>query len=245
VVLQYDSRSPGLPTSSGFTHFAAEIPDSAAPGARYHRVTVIGLMAANAPWRVLLSIRTAARIAHPAYITFINTYLFRVAPGASEVHAARALSDALDASTTGITVQSLDHGDQNGITAVFTLFLGGDLALGLLFGALAIGVISGRSVVERRQQIGMVRALGFSRGLVRRAFLLEASGVITLGLVIGAVLALWLAAQVAQLTGQDIPLPLGPIALILAGSYVVAVLSTVWPARQAARLPPAEALRYE
>jgi putative ABC transport system permease protein len=106
-------------------------------------------------------------------------------------------------------VQALDHATFNGITAVFTIFLGGYLALGLIFGAFAIGVIASRAVVERRQQIGMLRALGFSRGLVRSSFLLEASFVIATSLITGAALALWLAYQVAKATYQNFPLPVG------------------------------------
>ncbi|GCE20112.1 FtsX-like permease family protein [Dictyobacter kobayashii] len=205
VLLQYDPHIVGLPAASGFTPFTAEIPDSAAPSAHFHQATVIGLMPANAPWRVLLSINTARRIAQPPYIAFLSTYLFRLQPGANEARAAQDLNGFLDASSRGITVQSLDQGSSNQVTGVLTLLLGSDLALGLLFGALAISVITSRAVVERRQQIGMLRALGFTRSLVWRSFLLEACFVIATGLLIGATLALFLAYQIARATYQDFP----------------------------------------
>jgi putative ABC transport system permease protein len=41
------------------------------------------------------------------------------------------------------------------------------MALGLIVGVAALGVISARSVVERRQQIGVLRAVGFRRGMVQ------------------------------------------------------------------------------
>ena len=59
--------------------------------------------------------------------------------------------------------------------------------------------------------------------------------VITLSLAIGCTLALWLAYQIARVTYHDFPLPLGPIALILLGSFLAAFVSTVLPARQAAQ----------
>ncbi|HVA92396.1 MAG TPA: FtsX-like permease family protein [Chloroflexota bacterium] len=245
IVLQYDARVGSLPTSSGFTPFGAEIPDRADYPAHFHRVTVIGLMPASTSWRVLMSVTTAGRIVHPPDITFINTYLFRLRPGVSEAGAAHALDQILKTAQRGIAVQSLDQASLNGITAALTLFLSGDLALGLVFGALAIGVIAGRAVVERRQQIGMLRALGFPRALVRRAFLVEYGFVVVISLAVGAALALWLASRVARASYQDFPLPMVPIILILLGSFLVAILSTVLPARRAARLPPAEALRYE
>jgi ABC-type antimicrobial peptide transport system permease subunit len=106
-------------------------------------------------------------------------------------------------------------------------------------------VITSRAVVERRQQIGMLRALGFSSSLVWRSFLLEACFVIAVGLLVGTALALWLAYQIARATYQDFPLPLFPVALILLSAFLAALACTILPARQAARLYPAEALRYE
>ena len=245
AVLQYDAHVVGMPASPGFRPFTAEVPDSSTPTAHYHPVTVIGLVPASTPWRVLLSTGTARGIVQPPYITFLSTYLFRLQPGMDETRAAQDLNNFLDASSRGISVQSLDQGSLNGVTGVFTLLLGSDLALGLLFGALAISVITSRAVVERRQQIGMLRALGFSGSLVWRSFLLEACFVIAVGMLVGTALALWLAYQIARATYQDFPLPLFPVALILLSAFLAALACTVLPARQAARLYPAEALRYE
>lgn len=55
----------------------------------------------------------------------------------------------------------------------FNRLIQGFMGLGLIVGVAALGVISARSVVERRQQIGMLRAIGFRRSMVRDAFLLE------------------------------------------------------------------------
>ncbi len=245
AVLQYDAHVVGMPASSGFAPFTAEIPDSSTPTAHYHPVRVIGLVAASTPWRVLLSTGTARGIVQPPYITFLSIYLFRLQPGVHETQAAQDLNSFLDANSRGIAIQSLDQGSINAVTGVFTLLLGSDLALGLLFGALAISVITSRAVVERRQQIGMLRALGFSRSLVWRSFLLEACFVIAVGLLVGTALALWLAYQIARATYQDFPLPLFPVVLILLSAFLAALACTVLPARQAALLYPAEALRYE
>jgi ABC-type antimicrobial peptide transport system permease subunit len=235
----------GLPASSGFTPFTAEIPNNSTPTASYHQVTVIGLMPANTPWRVLVSLGTARSITSPPYIEFLSTYLFRLRPGINETQAAQDLNRFLGAASRGITIQSLDQGSINGVTQVFTLLLAGDLALGLLFGALAISVITSRAVVERRQQIGMLRALGFSSSLVWRSFLLEACFVIAVGLLTGGALAMFLGYQIARVTYQDFPLPLRPVAAILLSAFLMALACTLVPARKAAHLSPAEALRYE
>jgi hypothetical protein len=245
VVLQYDSQISALPMHSGFTPFSIGIPDNAtAAKAHYHQATVIGLMPASTPWRVLTSLRTADAIARPPS-TFLNTYLFRLRPSVTEARAVLDLSRAVQSDTLGITIQSLDQGSVNEATAVLTIFLVSYLALGLGFGALAIGVITSRAVVERRQQIGMLRALGFSRLLVWRAFLLESSFTIFLSLLVGTALAIWLAYQVALVTYQHFPFPIGPVVLIVIGSFLIALVSTIIPTRRAAKLHPAEALRYE
>ena len=58
--------------------------------------------------------------------------------------------------------------------AFFRLFTG-FMALGLFVGVAALGVISTRAVVERRQQIGVLRAIGYKRGMITLSFLLESS----------------------------------------------------------------------
>jgi putative ABC transport system permease protein len=67
------------------------------------------------------------------------------------------------------------------------------MGLGLLVGIAALGVIAIRSVVERRQQIGVLRAIGFKRGMVQLGFLIESSFIAALGIAIGASLGVVLA----------------------------------------------------
>jgi putative ABC transport system permease protein len=246
AVLTYNPQITALPTQNGFVPFTAWIPETAGAKAVTQPVTIIGMVPASVHWPTLyLSTQTALAVAHIPYSDFLTQYLFRLKPGVSEVQAASDLSRALQIAQTGVFIQSLDNTGSAGITLVLTLLLSGYLALGLLFGALALGVIAGRAVVERRQQIGMMRALGFSRALVRRSFLLESGCVIALSVGVGTLLALWMAFRVAQANYLDVPLPLFPIVCILLGCMVVTGASVLFPARQAARISPAEALRYE
>jgi putative ABC transport system permease protein len=124
------------------------------------------------------------------------------------------------------------------------------MALGLVVGIAALGVIATRSVVERRQQIGMLRALGFQRRMVRNSFLLESSFVAVLGTLIGAVLGLSLAYQLVNYFIKTAPglhfvIPWVELVLIVVGAYAASLLTTYLPARQASQVFPAEALRYE
>ena len=72
----------------------------------------------------------------------------------------------------------------------FMYVMQGFMGLGLIVGIAAVGVIAFRAVVERRQQIGMLRALGFQRGMVQSAFVIESAIVVVLGALAGAVFGL-------------------------------------------------------
>ena len=72
----------------------------------------------------------------------------------------------------------------------FTNLLLAFMSLGLVVGIAALGVVSARAVVERRHQIGVLRAIGYSRGMVQLSFLLESSFIALLGIGLGLVLGL-------------------------------------------------------
>ena len=124
------------------------------------------------------------------------------------------------------------------------------LTVGLVVGVAALGVISTRAVVERRQQIGMLRALGFQRKMVSWVFLIESSFVALLGIGLGVGLALIPASQIiadmaAEIPGISFQVPWREIIFVSGLAYGMALLTTWLPAVQASRVKPAEALRYE
>ena len=133
---------------------------------------------------------------------------------------------------------------QSSILALFQGFIG----IGLVAGLAALGVIALRAVVERRQQIGVLRAIGFQARLVGVELLLEMGFISLLGLGLGTVLALGLAWRLfAEGTFGEIDMyvPLGTVLPMLIGAFVASLILTYFPARQAARTTIAEALRYE
>ena len=105
------------------------------------------------------------------------------------------------------------------------------------------------AVVERRQQIGVLRAIGFSRGMVQNVFLFEGIFVSGLATLIGYGLALTFAynlyLQVAADQGLAF-LPPWPALIGIGVAIIVASLLTAWlPARATSKVVIAEALRYE
>jgi putative ABC transport system permease protein len=126
----------------------------------------------------------------------------------------------------------------------------GFLGMGFASGIAALGVIGMRSVAERRQQIGMLRALGLSRRAVQTTFLLEGSVVAVLGITVGAVVGLVLARNVVAFLARDFTqltliVPWWQVLTLAGAAYSAALISALAVAWQAGRVAPAEALRYE
>jgi putative ABC transport system permease protein len=126
------------------------------------------------------------------------------------------------------------------------------MGLGLIVGVAALGVISARAVVERRQQIGVMRAIGFRREMVQAAFLLESSFVALTAIVVGTALGLLLSWNIIddqrqQPSWENLTLyvPWINLLIIFVVVYAVALVATLAPAVRASRIRPAEALRYQ
>jgi putative ABC transport system permease protein len=126
------------------------------------------------------------------------------------------------------------------------------MGLGLLVGIAAVGVIAFRAVVERRQQIGVMRAIGYTRAQVALSFVLESSLLSLLGVTSG--IALGLALTQRLLFGDAFDFGFKPttfyvewlqIAVAAIFCVVAAVVMTLIPAARAASVPVAETMRYE
>jgi putative ABC transport system permease protein len=127
-------------------------------------------------------------------------------------------------------------------TAFTGLFLGLG-AVALLVGGLGIANVMLMAVLERRNEIGLRRALGATRGHIVGQFLAEAVLLAGFGGVIGAVLGALIAAAYASSQGWLIALPIVGLAVGIAVAGAVGGLAGIYPAFRAANTPPTEALR--
>lgn len=140
--------------------------------------------------------------------------------------------------------------------AVLDLFLGifGSLALAVA----ALGIVNTlvMAILERRHEIGIMKALGASDGDVKRLFFAEAAGMGITGGLIGVALGWALGRAInfganVYLERQQLPpetlwsVPWWLVAGALVFSIIVTLLSGVFPASRAASLDPVQALRYE
>jgi ABC-type antimicrobial peptide transport system permease subunit len=121
----------------------------------------------------------------------------------------------------------------------FFAVLAGLLAAVGLYGVMSYGV------TRRRNEIGIRMALGANAWAVLQLILIEAAGLVAIGIVVGAVLA-YGAARAASalffnLNPGDVPTMLSAIALLT----MVAAVAAAIPARRAAMLQPTEALKED
>ena len=169
---------------------------------------------------------------------------------------------AADATAKGIESTLLERGvqaqsipkiidDAAGQSGAFQLLFEGFMGLGLIVGIAALGVIAFRTVVERRQQIGMLRAIGYTRRLIGLSFFLESSFIaltgIAMGVLLGSALSYNLLTSPEFTEGAEIDFQVPWLRLVLIGviAYGASALMTLIPSRSASRVVPAEALRYE
>ncbi|MFP7366634.1 FtsX-like permease family protein [Corynebacterium callunae] len=121
------------------------------------------------------------------------------------------------------------------------------LALSVIVAIIGIINTLALNVIERRQEIGMLRAVGVKRGQVRTMITLESVQIAIYGAVVGIAIGLglgWAFVTVMSGEGLDaaVSVPWDQIGLMLVGSAVVGVIAALWPASRASRTPPLEAI---
>ena len=89
-------------------------------------------------------------------------------------------------------------------TIMINTLLQGFMALGLVVGIASLGVVAARAVVERRKEIGVLRAIGFQKGMVQSAFLLESSFVALLGIGMGVALGFGIAPGIISSMKEEV-----------------------------------------
>src|SRR5215216_3234262 len=217
---------------------------------RTRELRVIGVLESSASFagQIVTSQKTLEGLAGRPVPS--QSYYFDLADGTNAAATARTLEKdfAQNGLQTELTAEVIR--DSDATRRIVFLLLRGFMGLGLVVGICALGVITARSVVERRQQIGMMRALGFQKGQVRFAFLIESSFVALLGLGFGVALGLAFSGTLIDniregFPGMEYRVPWSALVLVIVVGYAASLVTTYLPARRASKVYPAEALRYE
>jgi putative ABC transport system permease protein len=214
---------------------------------------VIGVLSDQAPL-ALAGITTSQETLRRAFGDRVRptVFYFDLAEGVDPRAEARQLEAAF--LSHGLEADALEEllEDAVGASWTFNRLIQGFMGLGLVVGVAALGVISARAVVERRQQIGILRAIGFRKRAIQLSFLVEASFIaltaIVVGTLFGLIVSYTLISDISSQSAYEMVsmhVPWVNLTIVFTVVYVVALLTTLAPAARASRIYPAEALRYE
>ena len=181
-----------------------------------------------------------------------------------DIYAPRETSDAV-ASELGSSYVTMDWTEMNRslFSALWLEKVAISIAIGLIVVVAALNIVSSlvMLVMEKSRDIAILKTMGANRKSIRRIFILQGLIIGFVGTTVGATcgyalatmvdryrlirLDAWGLDQVYQVTHVPFTIEVVDFILVIVSSLVVCFMATVYPSRQASRLDPVEALRYQ
>ncbi|AKK04201.1 ABC transporter permease [Corynebacterium epidermidicanis] len=195
--------------------------------------------------RAVLSNKSATELADEQAISIFAIYVDSASGPSDDMR--KRLEDAV-AEHLVVSVKDKNEfiGQTTAIVSQMLTILYALLALSVIVAVLGIVNTLALSVIERRQEVGMLRAVGTQRGQIRTMIYIESAVIAFYGALLGAVVGLcigWAFIHVLAGNGLDqVVVPWVQVGAMLLASLVVGVLAAVWPGHQAARTKPLEAI---
>ena len=194
------------------------------------------------------------------YVAFRTAQTMLALPGGAsqidlkvdDLFGAEELARRLEAQT-GLTVESWMRTNEQLLAAINAQNISTGTIRSFVALIVAVGIASVLVVwvVQKRREIGILRAMGASRARVQRVFLLQGAIVALAGSLIGSLLATAMVAAFLRLARNADGTPLFDVITLpgwlyvaaLGGALVGGIAAAILPARSAARLDPAQAIR--
>jgi putative ABC transport system permease protein len=131
------------------------------------------------------------------------------------------------------------------VTNILTLVIGAIAGIALLVGGVGVMNIMLVSVTERTEEIGVRMSLGATRWAILMQFLIESVTLTVIGGGMGIVLGVAISFVIQTVTHFSVPVSWSVVGISFAFSVVIGVVCGLYPANQASKLNPIDALRYE
>jgi putative ABC transport system permease protein len=188
----------------------------------------------------------------------LNSYLkdeidgiyIRVVPGTDSVETANIITAILaathkDAGDFNITVPAGLLEQKKRTSNIFKVVMICIAGISLLVGGIGIMNIMLATVLERTREIGIRRAIGARQADIVRQFLTEAVLISIIGGLLGILFGLTLSRIIAAAAGWSTVVTFASVGVAFGVSVGIGLLFGIYPAVQAAKLDPIEAIRYE
>ena len=202
----------------------------------------------------------------PAFVTIPVTFMSNIKSGSFRINGVTVMADKQDnieiAGIGAINIIESRHNnagkdiysaestlkvlDQiNKVLGIFTAFIGAVAAISLLVGGIGVMNIMLVSVTERTREIGIRKAIGATTGTILMQFLIESIIISLIGGLIGMLIGIFGAQIIGNFAGITPSVSLTAVIGAILFSSAVGMFFGIYPARQAAKLNPIDALRYE
>lgn len=212
------------------------------------RLTVVGVISARSdlPPAIYTSFATATGMGIP--LPGPDAWYLSLSPGRELDAVEEGLEVSFD--DQGIVVNDLGDTLRIGqsVRTLLTRIVQGFMGLGLVAGVAALGLIGVQGVIERRRELGTLRALGFTARQTGATLALESAIVAILGIALGVALGLFLARSLIEVLSEIYPelvyrAPWDQILVTAGIAWFGAAIATSIAAWQASRVSPTDALR--
>ena len=152
-----------------------------------------------------------------------------------------------DEDAFSISSQNALESTMNSITSMLTVMLGGIAAISLVVGGIGIMNIMMVTVTERTREIGIRKAIGASRGVILKQFLMEAVVLCMMGCGLGIFLS-WAVLQIVNTVvvslNMTFTLNMTVVAVAVVFCFLIGIVFGLYPANKAAKMKPIDALHY-